>query len=152
MRALSIRQPWAFAILSFGKRVENRQWRSGPSFLLGQTFLLHASKGCTVEEFLGAAEFMRDVYRVQPWAGATIIPSLDKLPRGAIVGRARLAAAQWATRDPWAIPGALGLILADVERIATPIPFKGSLGFFEVPDSLLAGAEWSPVDASEVAA
>jgi hypothetical protein len=47
--------------------------------------------------------------------------------------------------NPWAVPGAMGLLLGEVEIIGTPIPFKGALGFFDVPDSVLAGATWKAV-------
>lgn len=164
MKALSIRQPWAYAILNFGKRIENREWRAAPRSMLGQTFLIHAAKGCTLDEWMGAAEFMRDAYAVRPWRGSSILPALAKLTRGALVGRARLAGVvhtnagghcslsvgvpdcalcgrgldgACAHRDPWAIPGTLGLLLADVEALPEPIPFKGALGFFDVPDAVL---------------
>ena len=44
--------------------------------------------------------------------------------------------------DPWAIPGQIGLLLADVEELEGPVLRKGFLGFFEVPDEVLAGAMW----------
>jgi len=48
MKALSVRQPWAHAILHLGKRVENRDWRGcnyrGP-------VLLHASKTLVLRKF-----------------------------------------------------------------------------------------------------
>lgn len=34
--------------------------------------------------------------------------------------------------DPWAIPGALGLILADVEPLGVCVPWRGMLGLFPV--------------------
>ena len=140
MRALSIRQPWAWAILCAGKRIENRAWERGPGFMVGQTFLLHAAKGCTVDEYENAALSMQ-------LASGVETPPLRTLTRGAIVGRARLvgfARISETSRDPWAVPGALGLWLSDVERITSPIPFKGALGFFEVPDGLLSEAAWEP--------
>lgn len=137
MRALSIRQPWAHAIMHFGKRVENRVWKSAPRFMIGQTFLIHASAGCTAEEFWCAGECMRDIYQRSPWPGSTIIPALKELPRGALVARARLADARWGVVDPWAEPTCLHLVLADVEPLPAPIPFKGALGFFDVPDDVL---------------
>lgn len=172
MRALSIRQPWAWAILHAGKRVENRAWERGPQFMVGQTFLLHAAKGCTVDEFDNALEFIIDA------SGSIACPPLHDMPRGAIVGRAKLVGIVRTTperhryrptenhtcvlcgeagvlrrqppppcprADPWGIPGALGLLLADVEAIDAPIPFKGALGFFEVPDALLSGSTWQAV-------
>lgn len=53
MKALSLRQPWAFAVLSLGKRLENRVWRAlNKGFLdgvnsgiqKGELVALHASK------------------------------------------------------------------------------------------------------------
>lgn len=177
-RALSIRQPWAHAILHFGKRVENREWERAPEWMIGKTFLLHAAKGCTRDEYLGAAAFMEDICASHPWEGSTILPGLPKLTRGAIIGRAKLAgvvsigevgghaypvgplpmSCAWCGEhanapggyacrkaNPWAIPGALGLLLADVETIDEPVPFKGALGFFEVPEATLRGRRWTAV-------
>lgn len=142
MRALSIRQPWAHAILHFGKRVENRGWTWAP--LWRDTFLIHAAKGCTREEYLDAADFMRGVYAAHPWSGSTILPCLSKVDRGAIVGRAKLIGAHRRAPSPWAIPDELHLVMADVERLVEPIPFKGALGFFEVDEAFLEGAKWEP--------
>lgn len=45
MRALSVIQPWAYALLWLGKDAENRDWRSPPSAdLVGRRFVIHASK------------------------------------------------------------------------------------------------------------
>lgn len=140
MRALSIRQPWAWAILRAGKRVENRVWTWAPMWR--ETFLIHASKGCTVDEFDDAIETIVDI------TGSIACPPLKDMPRGAIVGRARLVGAHInaARGTAWAVPDALHLLLADVDRLLTPIPFKGALGFFDVPDSLLVGAEWERME------
>lgn len=40
--------------------------------------------------------------------------------------------------DPWAIPGEIGLVLANVRPLPF-VPFKGALGFFDVPDGLVPG-------------
>lgn len=135
MKALSIRQPWVHAILHFGKRIENRDWRAAPRSMLGKVFLIHAAKGCTVDEHNDAADFMRDVYAARPWEGSTTLPAINKLPRGALVARARLVDFVYpggSCDSPW-YTGALGLVLDDVETLPAPIPFKGALGFFDVP-------------------
>jgi hypothetical protein len=47
MRALSIRQPWAWCILHAGKDIENRDWQPcNPGLRFRGTFLLHASLRC----------------------------------------------------------------------------------------------------------
>lgn len=60
MKALSIRQPWAWAILHTGKSVENRDWYTE---YRGRV-LLHASKGCTRAEYGDAcAEVAAEIRR-----------------------------------------------------------------------------------------
>src|SRR5688572_4676832 len=54
MKALSLRQPWAWAVVHGGKRVENRGWTTdyrGP-------LLIHASTGMTRGEYEDAVAFM----------------------------------------------------------------------------------------------
>jgi hypothetical protein len=147
MKALSIRQPWAWAILCAGKRIENRSWQGcgyrGP-------ILLHASKGCTRDEFEDAA------YAIGEATGGGLtrrhvdFVRYEELQRGGIVGRARVdgvirteadfaayaasARGSEEQRAWWA--GGFALVLADVE----PLPFvawKGELGLFEVPEERL---------------
>lgn len=144
MRALSIRQPWLWAILEGGKRVENRDWAScsyrGP-------ILLHASKGCTRDEYEDASYSivdMRDDLRRHGELGPELIPipPLKEQPRGVLLG---IASIVHVVRHPeypsgyrgYRVAGALGLELADVRRLP-PVPFKGMLGFFNV---FLAGLE-----------
>jgi hypothetical protein len=43
--------------------------------------------------------------------------------------------------DPWATRGELGLVLANVKVFKEPIPHRGQLGFFDVPDDVIAKAE-----------
>jgi hypothetical protein len=53
---LSVRQPWAWAILN-GKDIENRDW----STTRRGRFLLHASKTCTRDEYEDVAMHHRNV-------------------------------------------------------------------------------------------
>lgn len=154
MKALSIRQPWAWAILHAGKRIENRDWRSchyrGP-------LLIHAAKGCGIEEYADAAMGMKHEGLAWPEQHALpvgapplpILPALAKLDRGGIVGVCRLVGV--VDRDGLYTPsvapdldmrwfaGPIGLILADVRPLPF-VPFKGALGFFDVPDHLVPNA------------
>ena len=47
MIALSIRQPWAYCILDYGKDIENRTWSTS---IRGRV-LIHASKGMSRKEY-----------------------------------------------------------------------------------------------------
>lgn len=151
MKALSIRQPWAWAILHAGKRVENRTWSSS----FRGTFLLHAAKGCSASEYLEAVKWMVSmglarspisklnamneivlrVADIDP-AKLPLVPPLEEMPRGGIVGRARLANVLQPTGRPlvkWHSPTQFGFLLEDVE----PLPFVPLRGFqllFNVPE------------------
>lgn len=150
MKAISIRQPWIWAILSAGKRVENRPrpWaHRGP-------ILLHASKGMTKAEYnLFAMWWVRDFPR-RTISSYPKLPDMAELQRGGIIGKAHVldcikrpyalgdvlpigvtpAQAELSVR-PW-FTGPYGLVLGHVEAIPF-IPFPGQLGLFEVPDEIV---------------
>lgn len=122
MKALSIRQPWAWCILH-GKPVENRKWWTsyrGP-------LLIHAAKGMTRDEYEDCRGFAARL-------GLTVPPMAD-LPRGGIVGQAKLVDCASRHASPWFF-GPNGLVLADVEPLPF-IPFKGALGLFDVPEGVV---------------
>lgn len=127
MRALSIQQPWIFAILELGKDVENRKWSfsayRGP-------VLLHASKKCTRADYEDARGFMGRTVAGQP-------PPLVDLVRGGLVGMARVVGATSGTHTScWAEQGQLHIELRDVRPLPF-VPFVGKLGFFSVPTDAL---------------
>ena len=144
MKALSIRQPWAWAILCAGKRIENRSWQGcgyrGP-------ILLHASKRCTRVEFDDASYAIGDATHGALTRRHADFVRYEDLQRGGIVGRARITGvlrtsadfAVYAANAPdgeaqrawWA--GGFALVLADVEPLPF-VPWKGELGLFEVDD------------------
>lgn len=126
MKALSIRQPWAWLILHGGKDIENRVW---PTRFRGK-FLIHAAKGMTIAEWEEARDF---VWHVAGESIALEIPTPKLLERGGIVGEAEIVGCiSCAPRPPggsW-FTGPYGFVLRNVK----PLPFrpcKGALGFFE---------------------
>jgi len=182
MKALTLQQPWAWAVCHAGKRCENRAWLTAPGLLavarslVGQRFAVHAAAGTgTREQFHDAIEAMIIMGRgsmpdleVIPAPCARRpnqwFPAAD-LPRGAIVATARLddvvrtvpgghrldpdgvrclacgalpisAKPPCAHADPWAIPGTIGLILADVRVLPVPVPCKGVQGWWTVPEGV----------------
>ncbi len=123
MKALSIRQPWAWAIIHAGKDIENRNW----STKFRGRFLVHASQGMTRNEYGDFADFMR----VGPFPRMPALPAFEQLARGGIVGSIDLIDCVKDDHDsPWFF-GPYGFVLANAE----PLPFtplKGKLGFFDV--------------------
>ncbi len=118
MKALSIRQPWAWLIVNGHKDIENRSW---PTRYRGE-FLVHAGKGCTQREYYEAREFAASL---NVW-----MPELEDLPRGGIVGKANIVGCVESSSSPWFF-GDYGFQLTNAE----PLDFvscKGRLGFFNV--------------------
>lgn len=134
MKALSLRQPWAWLVVHGGKHVENRGWNTK----FRGDFLIHAAKGMTVEEYDSAFLFAQDVYT--RLGRSVVLPPIPELARGGIIGRARLVDVVPPCADacphPWHMAGQYGFLLEDVRPLPF-IPWRGSLNFFEIPDAKL---------------
>ena len=150
MKALSIRQPWAWAIVNGWKTIENRKWQTryrGP-------LLIHAGARTVLQDealdlqfiiatVTGAPDVRSDAFealRVQYEHERTV---------GAIVGTANMVdclrkfnryRGRPAHEDPW-WAGPYGFVLEDARPLLRgPIPFRGRLGIFEVPFTVGEGA------------
>lgn len=123
MKALSIRQPWAWLILNGGKDVENR---SRNTKLRGR-FLIHASQGMTRAEYNAASWIAGPL-------GVTL-PPYEELQRGGVVGSVELVDCVGSSTSPWYM-GEKAYVLRDPRPIPF-LPYKGQLGFFEIPTHLL---------------
>lgn len=124
--ALAVRQPWAWAIVHGGKRLENRSAPAVRNLLarvnLPVTIAIHASLGMTRVEYWHAAHFMMDKLNLD-------CPAPNELQRGGIIGVARVVDVIKASDSPWFF-GPRALVLEDVQ----PVPFiacTGALGFFD---------------------
>ena len=116
--AISIRQPWAYAILYLGKDVENRTWET-PTQYLDKPVLIHSGK--TIDQ-VAYVWLKRRGYE---------LPALDSLPCGGIVGVATFIECERRCSSPWAEDGMWHWVIDK----ATPLPFRrcpGQLQFFNV--------------------
>lgn len=122
--ALTIRQPWAHAIVMGWKDIENRVWSTG----IRGPICIHASK-------FDKKNFAEDAGGYQEtvaYIGERLeVPALafDDLAFGAIVGVADIVDCVTTSASPWFF-GTYGFVLANARPI-TPIPLKGKQGFFE---------------------
>lgn len=122
--ALSVRQPWAWAIIHAGKDVENRDWRKpNPGLTFRGRVAIHASSGMT-----------RDEYDAALPEDAPPLPPAHLLVRGAIIGIVQVVdiirdPGRKFISSPWYY-GPVGLLLAHPVAI-DPIPCAGALGFFD---------------------
>lgn len=116
MKAISIRQPWAWLIVEGVKPVENRSWATryrGP-------LLIHAAKTFDLEGYRWIALNFPELE----------LPHRMSFQRGGIVGQVRLV--ECVEQHPSAFFfGPHGFVFEDAERL----PFRelrGELGLFEV--------------------
>ena len=123
MKILSIRQPWAYAILKLGKDVENRKWWTP----FRGWFYIHAGKKIDMEG-----------YRFITKELCLKLPEPGDLKTGGIVGMSYLYNCISGNQkesvlgyNPWFF-GPYGFLLRESKEIEM-IPLPGKLGFFDVP-------------------
>ncbi len=122
MKCLSIRAPWARAIIHLGKDVENRSW----STKFRGRFLIHASATKDHEAYNRACSTA-----IRAGLGEDSLPAERALRYGGIIGSVVLTDCGLFTSSPWWI-GPVGFKLCDPKPLAF-IPYKARLGFFEMP-------------------
>ncbi len=126
MKALTIKQPYASAIMLGHKQYETRTWHPGKT----NEFALHAGLG----EGVTAQTWLETLMPVSDW------PKLSELPHGAVLGIVTITdvypvdeikedidefefhIGDWSNGYAWEIEV--------VEIFDTPIPAKGQLGFW----------------------
>ena len=133
MNALSIRQPWAWLIVHGGKDIENRDW---PTRVRGRV-LVHAAKGMTHDEWASAwvAAYGTEASPKAVEAGLT----RDNILRGGIVGSVEIVDCVTHSRSMW-FRGRYGFVLRDPRPLPF-LPWRGQLGFFDVPEAALNGRQ-----------
>jgi hypothetical protein len=125
MKALTVRQPWAHAVLYLGKTIENRTW---PTAHRGP-LLIHAGSS--------RAELALGTY-----PDGTPVPPADRLVFGALLGVVevldcvRYEDLGGRRNDPWA-EGPWCWLLGNPRPLALPVPYRGTLGLFQVPDGFV---------------
>lgn len=165
MNALTLWNPWAWAMAHAGKPVENRTWEP-PSRVLGQLLAIHAGKTLDHDAIFDIA----DEFGVAPenWDIPSVAPDLEGVRRvgrlvpGAIVAVGVLAgfvrdngagyihpagveAAQlseaeilrWARQTPW-YQGPVGWVVVKRIALPTPVPCKGAQGLWTLPPEVEA--------------
>jgi hypothetical protein len=139
MKVLSVRQPWAWAIIHGGKDVENRVWETkhrGP-------LAIHAGKkfDFTREDWNNA---LSGAYGETYWKMAGGFnqsrPFPGDHPKGAIIGIVDIVDCipDSACDNPWKAEGDnFWCWIVENPRPVEPLPMKGQLGLWTIPDDLL---------------
>jgi hypothetical protein len=137
MKALSIRQPWAWLIVNGHKDVENRTRNLGDHI---GPLLIHASASSTAADYKACLIYLRSTPALCHLLA--VLPAPHALRIGGIVGQVTVTKKMvnhpvqiygpdtYLDQSPW-YTGDVGYCLKDPKRL----PFKackGRLGFFEV--------------------
>lgn len=129
IKVLSVRQPWAWALIYLKKDIENR---SRCYAHRGQT-LIHASAGMTEGEYERAIDFMAEI-----GIPRGKVPDRSGLQFSGIIGIVDIVDSVTSSNSPWWI-GPCGLVC----RNPRPLPFypcKGTISpmFWTPPAEVLA--------------
>lgn len=140
-KALSIRQPWAWAVMFAGKDIENRSWQAvNHGLAVRGKIAVHAAKGMTKAEYEEAAGFMASI-------GVECPPAAD-LWRGAVIGTVDVVDVVKESASPWFF-GPRGLVLRNPKAFC-PVPVTGALGYFNWEnrriDAFPEPAKWMLLD------
>lgn len=136
--ALSVRQPWAWAIIHAGKDIENRSWQA-VNWGLNQRgrVAIHASKGIGRDEYDDARDTINQILKAHPASGFECPAAIDLL-RGGIIGTVDVVDVVTDSDSDWFF-GPRGLVLRNPAPCEF-IPAVGALGYFS----------WKPADKSIV--
>jgi hypothetical protein len=139
MKALSIKQPWAWLICAGYKDIENRNWRIGRNPRHGQyssrdianftielpeRIYVHAGKKMDS----GYMDFLYELFDADIPHQVVELTNKDF---GALIGEVDIIDCVTESKSPWFV-GKYGFVLANPKLYDEPIPYRGQLGFFEV--------------------
>lgn len=143
MKCLTIRNPWAWAIIRpditspmFREQAEhygvlkNIENRSRPTRVRGRV-AVHVSAAMTRDDYRFAIEFMGNILP------ACDLPSFDALRAslGHIIGTVEVVDSVRASASPWYMGDHAHVLARPIP--CAPIPYKGRLGYFDIPDDLI---------------
>ena len=145
MKAITVRQPWAWAIIFGQKDVENRTRNIAGSYR--GPVVIHAAKRIEEDEFVDALRFFDGMGFERPQG------KVGDLGFGVALGIVELCGAhrpgvgdfgpdEGPACSPWAMDAEWHLELANPRPFPEPIPYRGALGLWNFPDDLLPEVAW----------
>jgi hypothetical protein len=152
MKALSVKQPWAWLICAGYKDIENRNWPIGRSgqhgpyqfqkaeFTLPLPGRVYVHAGKQPDE-IGSETFSM-IYKNLPlnawqylWNKCKWSEKNFGLDLGAIIGEVDITGCVTQSDSPWFV-GKYGFVLANPVLYKTPVACRGQLGFFELGEEV----------------
>lgn len=132
MKCLSIKQPWASLICGGVKDVENRSWRQKD---IPGRILIHAGAKRMLSSFNDT--LIHEEVLIVNAIIEGYCPQLNETPTSAIIGYADVVDFVEESDSDWAQDGEGAQwkwVMANAKLFKEPIPYKGKLGLFEVPE------------------
>ncbi len=140
--AISVRQPWAWAILHAGKCIENRVWNTK---YRGELYI-HASAQLWQREYLETRNWILERGLVQP----SDFPKHEDFVFGAVIGKTRILDVRESPRKigartkpahskrllSWEEPGGYSMVIAPAQPTIV-VPCHGAQRLWSLPDSVL---------------
>lgn len=149
MRVLTVRQPWAWAIIHGGKTIENRVRNIAGSYR--GPVAIHAGKSDDLAAFGQVAQILGIRFADYVPARGAIIGVVDLVDVHGVVetaGRFHCTTVSAPTQpnqsgacSVWADPDATHLVLSKPRPLADPIPFRGALGLRHLDPATIARIE-----------
>ena len=121
--ALTVRQPWAWAIIHAGKDFENRDWPKHPARRFSGRVCIHAGLSMLKEEYEAARAFIE-------WFGIEV-PEASDLKFGTILGVADLGAYSTTVESKWRIENSPGFPIISASAVDFPFRVQGGQGIFK---------------------
>lgn len=138
MKALSIKQPWAWLICAGIKDIENRDWFIGRKPALGGYFkdrVIELPQRIYVHAGKIPEKYSEELIKYLCARGLSVIQTLmlysGQIARGAIIGEVTITECVTKSDSRWFV-GKYGFVLKDPMLYDKPIPYRGQLGFFKV--------------------
>jgi len=131
MKTLSVQQPWASAICSGVKDIENRTWQ--PKETPGR-ILIHASAKKVPKDFDAKNLWPEMISTMSNLRLFGILPEYEDMPLSAIIGYVDVVGFDTDNDSPWAGLECTHWQLANAHLFDEPImDVKGKLGLFDYP-------------------
>jgi len=116
-RGLTLWQPMAWAISDLDKRIENRPWKP---WSVAKRIAIHAGKTYNQDHAIQIARHFK-----------VVVPSVKRIPLGAIVAVADIVGCVTESDDPW-FSGPYGWQLENVVKLPEPIACGGAQGLWRL--------------------
>jgi activating signal cointegrator 1 len=132
MKALSLIQPWATGIMAGNKKIETRSWKTDYRGRIA----IHASKGFPkwAREFAETEAALGRIPSRLPFSQIVGFATITDMRRTEEIGP-QITALERLYGDY--SPGRWGWLLEDIIPLELPIPCKGALGLWEVPEGIV---------------